>query len=89
MVTLRGQNKMFCLSFAPPPPLDQIPKIKIFHMVVSEHTEVVEMRRGLIATDNIDSEEVAGDGSIDNNGDALDEDDGVGLGEAGVIACVT
>ena len=49
-------------------PLDQIPKIKIFHMVASEHPEVIKGRQQLIATDVLDSEEAAGDGSIDNNG---------------------
>ena len=53
-------------------------------MVASEHLEVVEGRRRLIATDVPDSEEAAEYGSTDNNGDALDEEDDRGLGEVGV-----
>ena len=37
-------------------PLDQIPEIKIFHMVVSEHPEVIEGRRQLIAMYVLDSD---------------------------------
>ena len=58
------------ISFAP---LDKKPKIKICHMVASEHHEVIEGMWQLIATDFRDSEEDAEDGSIDNNGAALDE----------------
>ena len=36
--------------------LDQIHKIKIYHMVVSEHPEVIEGRQRLIATDILDPE---------------------------------
>ena len=70
-------------------PLDQTPKIKICHMVVSEHPEVIEGRRRLIATDVLDYEEVAEDGSIDNYGAASDEEDESVSGEAGVKTCVT
>ena len=42
-------------------------------MVASEHHEVIEGMWQLIATDFRDSEEDAEDGSIDNNGAALDE----------------
>ena len=52
--------------------LDQIPKIKIFHIVTSEHPEMIEGRWRLIATDVIDSEEASEDGSIDNGGVASD-----------------
>ena len=37
-------------------PLDQIPEIKIFHMVASEHPEVIEGRRQLIAMYVLDSD---------------------------------
>ena len=37
-------------------PLDQIPKIKKCHMVTSEHFELIEGRRRLIATDVLDYE---------------------------------
>ena len=87
MVSLRRQNKMFCLSFVFF--LDQIPKIKICHMVVSEHTQVIDRRQRLIVTDVIDSDEVSEDDSIDNNGAASDEEDESGLGEAGVRIGVT
>ena len=70
-------------------PLDQITKIKICHMVASKHPEVIEGRRQLIAMDIIDSEESAEDGSIDNDGAALDEEDDSGLGEMGVITGIT
>ena len=46
-------------------PLDQNPKIKIYHMVASEYPEVIEGRRQLISTDVLDSEEESEDGSID------------------------
>ena len=69
--------------------LDQIPKIKIFHMVASEHPEVIEGRRRLIDTDVIDSEKAAEDGSIDNYGADFYEEDDSGLGDVGVIKDVT
>ena len=52
--------------------LDEIPKIKIFHMVAKENPEVIEGRRRLIAVDVLGSEEVAEDASIDNDDAALD-----------------
>ena len=58
-------------------------------MVASEHPEVIDWRRWLIATDVIDSEEVYEDGSIDNDGADLDEEDDSGLGEVGLITGVT
>ena len=63
-------------------PFDQIPKMKICHMVVSEHPENIEGRRTMIATDVFESDYSAEDGSIDNDGAALDEEDESGLGEA-------
>ena len=54
MVSIGGENKMFCLSLVFVP-LDQTPKIKIFHMVESEHPEVIEGRWRLIVTDVIES----------------------------------
>ena len=51
---------------------DEIPKIKIFHMVANEHPDVIEGRQQLIATYVLDSEEKADYGSIDNDGSASD-----------------
>ena len=48
--------------------LDQIPKIKICHMVARENPEVIKGRRQLIATDVIDSKEADEYGYIDNDG---------------------
>ena len=46
------------------------------YMVASEHPEVIERRRRLIATDVLDSEEASEYGSIDNYGaDSYEEDD--------------
>ena len=64
--------------------LDEIPKIKICHMVAKEHPGVIEGRRQLIAVDVPDSEEAAEDASIVHDDAALDEDDGSGLVGAGV-----
>ena len=47
--------------------LDQIPKIKICHMVANEHPEVIEVKGRFIATDVLDSEDADEDGSIDND----------------------
>ena len=58
-------------------------------MVASKHPEMIEGRRQLIAMDIIDSEESAEDGSIDNDGAALDEEGDSGSGEADVIKGVT
>ena len=58
-------------------------------MVASKHPEVIEGRRRLIVMDVLDSEESAEDGSIDNYGAALDEEDDSGLGEMGVITGIT
>ena len=82
-------EKTFFLSLIRFVPLDQIPKIKICHMVASEHPEVIEGRPQLIVTDVIDSEEAAEDGFIDNDGASSDEEDESGLGEVGVITVVT
>ena len=70
-------------------PLDQIPRIKICHMVTSEHTEVIEGMRWLIVTYVLDSEDASEDGFIDNYGAASDEEDDIGSGEAGVRTGVT
>ena len=85
MVSLRG-NFLSLIHFFR---LDQIPNLKICHIVVIEYPEVVEGRRWLIHTDVLDSEEAAEDGSIDNYGASLDEDGESGLGEAGVRTGVT
>ena len=42
-------------------------------MFASEHPKVIEGRRRLIATYVLDSEEEDEDGTIDNDGDALDK----------------
>ena len=68
---------------------DKIPKIKTFHMVASEHPEVIEERRLLISTDFPESEKAAEDGSIDNGGSSLDEEDDNISGEAVVRKGVT
>ena len=86
MVSLRGQNEMFCLSFIFFP--DQIPNIKICHMFASKHPEVIKGRRRLISTDIPDSKEASEDGSIDTDGAYLDEEDESGLVESGNITCV-
>ena len=70
-------------------PFDQIPKIKICHIVASGHPEAIEVIPRLIATDVLDSEEAAEDGFIDNYGAASDEEDECGLGEAGTRTVVT
>ena len=58
-------------------------------MVVSEYPEVIDGRTRLITMDILDSEDAASDGSIDNYGAALDEEDGSGSVEAGVGTGVT
>ena len=69
--------------------LDQIPNIKICHIIVIEHPGVIEGRRCLIDMDAPDSEGAAEYGSIDNDGDSSDEEDESVLGQAGVIIGVT
>ena len=54
-------------------------------MVANKNPEVIEGRRWLIAVDVIESEETADDAFIDNDYDALDEEDGSGS----VGSCVT
>ena len=44
-------------------------------MVASEHHEVIERRRCFIAKNVLDPEEASEDGSIDDGGAALDEED--------------
>ena len=68
---------------------DQIPKIKTCHMVGSEHPEFIDGIQLLIPTDVLDSEETDEDGSIDNDGAVLDEEDENGSVEMGVITGVT
>ena len=58
-------------------------------MVASEHPEVIKGRCWLIATDVLDSEKAAEDGSVDNDGADLDEEDESGSGEVGVRTGVT
>ena len=59
--------------------LDEIPKIKICHMVAKDHPEVIEGRRRSIAVDVLDSEEAAEDASIVHDDAAEIEEDGSGL----------
>ena len=87
IVSLHGKkNVLSLIRFVP---LDQIPEIKICHMVASEHPEVIEGRRRLIVLDILDSRESAEDGYIDNDGAASAEEDESGSGEAGMRAGVT
>ena len=58
-------------------------------MVASEHPDMIEGRRRLIATYILESDEAADDGSIDNDGADQDEEYNSGLGETGVRTCVT
>ena len=58
-------------------------------MVASEHLNVIEGRRRLIATDILESEEADEDGSIDSDGADLDKEDESGSGEADVRTGVT
>ena len=69
--------------------LDQIPNMKICHMVACQHPEVVEGRQCLIDTNIIDPEDTYYYGSIDDDDDALDKEDDSGLGEAGLSTGVT
>ena len=55
MVSLRGKKKN-ALSIIRFVPLDQIPQIKICHIVASECPKVIKGRRLLITTDVLDSE---------------------------------
>ena len=64
--------------------LDEIPKINIFHMVATDHPEVIEGRRRLITVDVLDYEETAEDASIVHDDADFDEEDGSGLLWAGV-----
>ena len=82
MVSLHGQRKIFVSrSFFYP---DEIPKIKICHMVSKERPEVIEGGQRLIAVDVLDSEEADYDASIVHDDADFDEEDGSGLVGAGV-----
>ena len=59
--------------------LNEIPKIKICHMVAKEHPDVIEGRQRLIAVDVLDSEEADEDASIVHDDAAFDEENGSGL----------
>ena len=76
----KGKYHVSCSFFS----LDEIPKIKICHMVANDHPEVVEGRKQLIAVDVLDSEEAAYDASIVHADAAFDKEDGSGLVGAGV-----
>ena len=87
MISLRGRKtnvSLVCFIS-----LDQIPKIKIFQKVASEHPKLIEGRRRSIAADVPDSEEADEDCAIYNYSSALDEEDESGSGEAGVRIGVT
>ena len=58
-------------------------------MVASEHPEMIEGRHSLISVDVLDCEEADEDGSIDNYGSGLDEEDESGSGEVDVRTGVT
>ena len=75
------ENVMSLVQF---PPLDEIPKIKICHMVAKDPPEVIEGRRRLIAVDVLDSDEAAEDASIIHDAAVEIEEDGSGLVGAGV-----
>ena len=64
------QNVLSLRHFFAP---DQIIKIKICHIVTSEHPQVIKGRQWFIVMDVIDSEESSGDVYIDGGGAALDE----------------
>ena len=87
MVSICGKTK--CLSPIRFVLLDQIPNIKLCHMVASEHHEVIDGRRWLIATDVLESEEADEDCSIYNDGAVLDEENESGFVEAGLRTGVT
>ena len=64
--------------------LEEIPTIKICHMIANEHPEVIEGRRRVIAVDVLEYEEAEEYAYIDHGFDTLDEEDGSGLVGAGV-----
>ena len=69
--------------------LDQITNIKICQMVASEHPEVIYGRRRLIDMGVPESEEAYGDGSLGNDGGALDKENKSGYEEADARTGVT
>ena len=71
MVSLLVWSKFFPL--VPFFSLDQIPKIKIFHMVGIEHPKVIRVVRHLIVADVIYPEEEDEDIAVDDYGSASDE----------------
>ena len=87
MISLHEKKQIFSLIHFVP--LNQTLKLKIYHMVVIEHNEVIDGRGQLIATDVIDSKDLYDDGSIDNYGSDSDEEYDNGFGEADVITGVT
>ena len=76
------QRKCFvsCSFFS----LDQIPKIKKYHIVAKEHPEVIEGRGRLITVDVLDSEEASENSSVYHDGADSYEEDGSCLLDAGV-----
>ena len=71
----KGKFHVSCHFFS----LDEIPKIKICHVVAKDHPEVIEGRRRLIDVDVLDSEEAAEDASIVHDDADFDEEYGSGL----------
>ena len=65
--------------------LDEIPKIKVYHMLAKQHPEMIEGRRWLFAVDITDSGDASEDASINNYDASMDEEDGSGLVRAGAI----
>ena len=76
----KGKCHVSCSFFS----LDEIPKIKICHMVAKDHPEVIEGRRRLIAVDVLDSEEAVEDASIIHDDAPFVKEDGSGLVGAAV-----
>ena len=68
---------------------DQIPKIKIFHIVIIKPAEVIEGRQRSIDMDVIDTEEAADYGVVDDNGADLGKYDDSGSREVGVRTDLT
>ena len=79
-------RNIVCLSFVFY--LDQITKIKIYHMIVIVHPKVIEGKEMVDFQKVFSLGEEADDGVVDNYWDALDKYGENGLGEVGVITCV-
>ena len=69
--------------------LAKSPRENIYHMVASEHSEVIEGGCRFISVDALDPEDAAEYGSIDDDGADLGEEENSGLVETGVSTGVT